>query len=573
MKFLKYFLRVLLPLVVLVISFFIARNIISGKKKVKLHAAPPTISVVEAEPLKKTDFRVVLTSHGTVRARTESAVVPEVSGKVVEISANLREGSFFKEGELLISLDPRNYAIEVALKEAGLAKASQLLIEEEARAALALRNWKRLRADQAPSPLAVRRPQLMSARAELKAARAKLDRAELDLDRTRIVAPYSGRVLEKNLDLGEYVSAGSAVARIYAVDFAEIRLPLSPRELAFVNIKDLYRGQDINGKAHFPYVDIIASHRGEDYKWQARIVRSEGAIDAKSRQLFVVAEVADPYGIKGASTTSARPAPPLKVGAFIEARIQGRLLKDVFVVPRRALRVGKELFIIKDGLLERRKVNVVWKDGENVIIDDGVKEGEFVVTTPAVYMKAGKFKIAPTVPAGQQSPLTSQKSKQGEATQDKVSPVKQLVPAGQQSSLTSQKSKQGEATHGKKVSATRSIPTDPAGQQSSLTSKKPTQTSTTLGITLPANSKANSRANSLSKDWDLSELDKRPPTAVPAGQQSSLIGQKSKQGNTTLGITMPRAAPTLTKEAAEPNEWNIPAFESEKKKIKKEVVR
>jgi len=564
MKFFKYFLRVLLPLVVLVICFFIARNIISGKKKVKLQAAPPTISVVEAEALKKTDFRVVLTSHGTVRARTESAVVPEVSGKVVEISANLRDGGFFEEGELLIRLDPRNYAIEVALKEAELAKASQLLIEEEARAALAMRNWKRLRADKAPSPLAVRRPQLMSARAELKAAQAKLDRAELDHERTRIVAPYSGRVLEKNLDLGEYVTAGSSVARIYAVDFAEIRLPLSSRELAFVDIKDLYRAQSGEGNAHFPLADIIASHRGKDYKWKARIVRSEGAIEEKSRQLFVVAEVADPYGKKSASTTSGLPAPPLKVGAFVQARIQGHLLKNVFVVPRRALRVGTELFIIKDGLLERRKINIVWKDGENVIIDDGVKEGEMVVTTPAVYMKAGTFKI---VPAGRQSPSTSKKPKQGKVANDKKILTTKPASAPPVPPAVEHSLREGKV---------------PSGQQGSLTDKKPKQIPTTLDITLPTNQKDNFSP----KDWDLSELDKRPPSAVehslregkvpspPAVEQTPLTSKKPKQGKTTLGIILPIAAPsTLTKEAAEPNGWNIPAFDSEKKEDKKEVVR
>jgi len=533
MKFFKYFLRVLLPLVVLVICFFIARNIISGKKKVKLQAAPPTISVVEAEALKKTDFRVVLTSHGTVRARTESAVVPEVSGKVVEISANLRDGGFFEEGELLIRLDPRNYAIEVALKEAELAKASQLLIEEEARAALAMRNWKRLRADKAPSPLAVRRPQLMSARAELKAAQAKLDRAELDHERTRIVAPYSGRVLEKNLDLGEYVTAGSSVARIYAVDFAEIRLPLSSRELAFVDIKDLYRAQSGEGNAHFPLADIIASHRGKDYKWKARIVRSEGAIEEKSRQLFVVAEVADPYGKKSAST----------------ARIQGHLLKNVFVVPRRALRVGTELFIIKDGLLERRKINIVWKDGENVIIDDGVKEGEMVVTTPAVYMKAGTFKI---VPAGRQSPSTSKKPKQGKVANDKKILTTKPASAPPVPPAVEHSLREGKV---------------PSGQQGSLTDKKPKQIPTTLDITLPTNQKDNFSAVEHS-------LREGKVPSPPAVEQTPLTSKKPKQGKTTLGIILPIAAPsTLTKEAAEPNGWNIPAFDSEKKEDKKEVVR
>ncbi|VAV85017.1 Probable Co/Zn/Cd efflux system membrane fusion protein [hydrothermal vent metagenome] len=567
MKFFKYFLRVLLPVVVLVVCFFIARQIISGKKKIKLHAAPPVVSVVEAEAAVKTDFRVVIKSHGTVRARTESAVVPEVSGRVVEIYPNFRAGGFLEEGELILSLDPRNYEIEVALKEAELAKASQLLAEEEARAAIALRNWERLRGEQAPTPLAVRRPQLMSARAELKAARAKLNRAELDLERTSILAPFSGRVLEKTVDLGEYVTAGNAVARIYAVDFAEIRLPLSARELEFVDTREFYRAQRGQkaggGQQQGPLADIVASHRGREYKWSARIVRSEGAIDEKSRQLFVVAEVADPYGReKTAARSGGFLAPPLKVGEFVEARIQGRILKDVFVIPRRALRIGTELFIIKDGLLERREVNVVWKDADNIVVDSGLKEGEFVVTTPSVYMKAGKFKIVTTPPAGRQSSIKSKKLTQSKITADKTLPV------------------------------VKSLPAPLAAEQSLIGSKKPTQSKETQGKTLSIKKTSNSGG------WDLSELDNKPAPAPPAVGQSPLGSKKPTQSRETLGITLPVVKPRpgkttlgitlpITKETtsvprsvetsrkkagSEASGWIIPAFD-EKKLSDKEVVR
>jgi len=413
MKSLKYALRILLPIIVLALCFFIAKKIIDGKKKVKLHAAPPVISVVEAEAAIKGNYRVVLESQGTVRARTESAIVPEVSGKVVEVSRNFREGGYFKEGELLLRLDQRNYETDVALQVAELAKARQALAEEEARALQAMRNWKRLRAAEEPSPLAVREPQLLSAMAEARAAEARLHRAELDLERTRIRAPYAGRVLEKSVDIGEYVAGGSTVARVYAVDYAEIRLPLSEKELEFVDIPEFYRGQAQSEMPPGPEVDIIAEHGSKRFTWKAVIVRSEGAIDEKSRQLFVVADVADPYGKKGSGAAT---TPALKVGEFVEARIKGHLLTDVYVVPRLALREGHELFIAKDSKLVRRKVNVVWKDRDNIVIDSGLEEGELVVTTPAIYMKGGKFKIetplrkgkGPAVPAVPMKPAIEQ---------------------------------------------------------------------------------------------------------------------------------------------------------------------
>jgi len=567
MKFFKYSLRVLLPLAVLVISFFIARQIISGKKKVKLHAAPPVVSVVEAEPAVKSEFRVVVKSYGTVRARTESAVVPEVSGTVVEISPNFRAGGFLDKGELILGLDPRNYEIEVALKEAELAKASQLLLEEEARAAIALRNWERLRGERTPTPLAAREPQLMSARAEFRAARAKLDRAELDLERTRILAPYSGRVLEKSVDLGEYVIAGNAAARIYAVDFVEIRLPLSARELEFVDIQGLGRWEAAQktGEAlrRGPAAEIIAVHRGKEYKWSARIVRSEGTIDEKSRQLFVVAEVSDPYGKKSSAARSGYfSAPPLKVGEFVEARIQGRLLRGVYVIPRRALREGAEVFIIKDGLLERRAVNVVWKDADNIVIDSGLKEGELVVTTPAVYMKAGKFKVVPApsaVPAGRHSPATGDKPKQGKVITDKVAPAGKLkLPAKGQSPTTGDKPKQSKVITDK-VAPAGKLKLSAKGQ-SPTTGNKPKQSKWALDKVIP--------------------ITKPTSPKLPAKSQSPATGDKPKQGKTTLGITLPLEKPPSfqsgkalkVKGSSEASGWFIPAFD-EKDQEDKEVVR
>ncbi len=390
MKLDNKYLKVLLPIIVLVVSLVAAKIIISTKSGTKRHAPLPVTTSVEAVRLKVQDYRVVLETQGTVRARTESELIPEVSGLVVKVSEDFREGGFFEKGDFLLQIDTRNYEAGVAAARHELKRAEQELIEETARSEQARRNWDRLAADRGEEPgeLTLRKPQLATARAALDAAETSLVRAELDLARTTIKAPYAGRVLTKAADVGQYVSpgGGGVIAQIYAVDYAEVRLPLSGRQLEFLDLTGLgqtFRGSKAKQNSRQPRVTLSQRAGNRTHKWQGRVVRAAGAIDLRSRQLFVVARVKDPYGKKASG------APPLKVGSFVTARIDGRLLKDVVVVPRRALREGSEVLTVEDNKLLRKKVKVVWKDKSSVVVKDGLAKGELVVVSPVAFSVSG----------------------------------------------------------------------------------------------------------------------------------------------------------------------------------------
>ena len=376
-------LKILLPVMVLAVSVVAAKKIVDSKKEPERRVSPSVITTVEAVRLKKQDYQIMIMTRGTVKARTESTLTPEVSGRVVEISPNFREGAFFEKGDILLQIDPRDYEAEVIIAKSTLAEARQALAEEKARVEQALRNWGRLGKGGTPGDLVLRKPQLASAKANIAAAEARLERKKLDLERTRISAPYAGRVLEKNVDIGQFVMPGSILAAIYAVDYAEIRLPLSSSQLEFVDIPELYRGEIIQKKNSGPKVTLSARIGSREYKWQGVIVRAEGSIDSRSRQSFVVAQVDDPYG------KMEQGKPPLKVGQFVEAEIWGHVLKDVIVISRLALREGEEVLIASDNKLNRRKVNVIWKDIENAIVKEGLKSGELLIVTPVAYAVNG----------------------------------------------------------------------------------------------------------------------------------------------------------------------------------------
>ena len=382
MKILRFF----LPVIILAACGSITFWMIVLEEEPERREPPAISSRVEAVRLQKRDFTIMLESQGTVRARTESTLIPEVSGSIVEISPAFRSGEFFEKDDILLKIDSRDYGTALAVAEAAKAQARLRLAEEEARVEQAIKDWEKLGSGEEPGPLVLRKPQLMEAQQSAKSAEARVEEAERDLERTKIRAPYAGRILEKQVDVGQYVTPGTVLARIYAVDYAEIRLPLSNRQLSFINLPELYRGElAAKGEERArPEVILKALFGDQEYTWNGNIVRTAGAIDTSSRQHYVVAQVKNPYG------RSQNNHPPLKVGMFVKAEIEGKTLKDVFVMPRSTLREGRYLLLIdEENRLSKRTVDILWSDRQNIVVAESLKNGDLLCLTPLPFAADG----------------------------------------------------------------------------------------------------------------------------------------------------------------------------------------
>ena len=381
------FLRMLPPLVVLAVSAGICYWIFWSEpppRKFPQQETLPEVSVYSLEPV---DYQVWLQSQGTVQARTESSLISEVRGKVVNVAPAFRTGEFFEKGETLLEIDKRDYETAVITAEATLARARLALAEEEANAAQARADWGRLNPGIEPPELVSREPQLAQARADVASAEARVENARLNLERTTITAPYAGRILEKRVDIGQFVNSGSALAEIYAVDYAEIRLPLSEREIGFIDVPELYR-DDSSLARSMPKVALTTTIGNETLEWSGRIVRAEGAFDVQSRQLFFVAQVDDPYRKQGDGR------PPLKVGSFVQAKIEGKVLENVIVIPRDLYRKNEYVVVIEeDGTLRRKSIEIEWSDEENLVVSSGLNPGDRVCLTHLSFPSEG-MKVA-----------------------------------------------------------------------------------------------------------------------------------------------------------------------------------
>lgn len=329
-----------------------------------LRPEPPKKERLELDPLVEVIVLEYMTanfevsSQGTVRPKTETILSAEVSGTITEISPKFVAGGVFQANEVLMRVDPTNY--EVALKQAE-ALVTQRQIEFDG--AQKLRN-QGYRAE----------AELASAAAALATARAERVRANRNLERTYVRVPYEGIVRAKESDLGEFVNAGTRLGVVFATDFAEIRLPLTDLDLAYV---DLPTAADITASGHAdgPAVRLSATRKGRTVEWPAKIVRTEGVVDEKSRVTYAVARVEDPYQLHGEGE-------PMPMGTFVSAAIQGTVAENMIRVPRAVVRGTNELLLVDaEDKLVIRNVEISRADADFVYFSTGAMPGERVVTT------------------------------------------------------------------------------------------------------------------------------------------------------------------------------------------------
>jgi membrane fusion protein, multidrug efflux system len=373
--------KIIIPAAIIIASILIVMFIKENPPKANRYGVPPKAAIkVAAIELKPQNYQVMVDSFGTVKPRTQSLLVAQASGLIIEVSENFREGGFFKKGALLLQLDDRDHQAEVKSAQANLLTAEQGLLEEQARGQQAITDWKRLGNDKPASSLVLREPQLAAAKAQVLSAQAALEKAQLNLERTKIVAPFAGRVLRRNVDLGQVVTNNTQLATLYAIDSVEIRLPIKNKDLPFINLPEQYRDGAKNQAGSV--VKFSSSLVGEQV-WQGQLARTEGAIDEGAQQLYVVAKINDPY------KATPNNQYPIKIGQYIKAQITGKVVPDALIIPNSSIYQGTYVYIVVDGLLQRKNITLAWQNASQAMVKTGLTAGDKLVLTPLGQVSSG----------------------------------------------------------------------------------------------------------------------------------------------------------------------------------------
>lgn len=354
----------LLPATVLVVAYGVATVIRNAGPEIEVVTPEPqplVVRTIEAQPER---VRLTIDSQGEVHAEYMIDFASEVQGSITSVAPAFVNGGYFETGDVLVEIDATDYELARIRAEARVAEQIEALEIEKSEALLA-----------AEGLFPLREAQVASAEARVRSARADLAQAEADLKRTKITAPFDGRVLFTQVDLGQNISKGQMLGRLYSTDIAEIRLPLSDQQLRYL---DLPFGARPTDEALDTPVTLRATVGGRPTEWHGQLHRMEGAVDPDNRVWYAVARVADPYGLHHPEQTT-----PLAVGLFVAAEIEGRSVDNVYRLPRSALRNDNNVLIADaDNRLRRRAVNVLRTDFESVLVSDGLKAGDRVCVSP-----------------------------------------------------------------------------------------------------------------------------------------------------------------------------------------------
>ncbi|WP_158966896.1 efflux RND transporter periplasmic adaptor subunit [Paraglaciecola sp. L3A3] len=325
-------------------------------------------------------------SQGQMLPKQDLEIRSEVTGKIDKLSDNLVNGGKVKQGELLIQIDQSDYLLEVIQRQSRVAQAEQQLTKVQAESESAQRELADL-GRKNPSDLALGIPQLKQAEASLDAAKADLAVAELALKRTQIFAPFDARIEKETLTIGQYLNRGGLVAQLHGNDVMEVRLPMTAEQFSQIGLPLDYYTQYADSEFA---VELSAQVGQNEYRWNAKIIRVEAAIDSQTRSLYAVAEVHNPSDNQQ----------PLLKGLFVNAQITGQLADEITELPKSALRSNEQLWVVdEDNRLQVKIAEIVQRNPDSIVVKN-LPDHSLVITSALAIPTPG-MPLQPLLPNGQ----------------------------------------------------------------------------------------------------------------------------------------------------------------------------
>ncbi|MBL4606522.1 MAG: efflux RND transporter periplasmic adaptor subunit [Pseudomonadales bacterium] len=366
----KKIILTLSPFMIIAIAIISAFGMVKSKPELKSPPVNIPAPLVEIQQVKFESSRVSVNSQGTVDPKQKTQLISEVSGRVIWVSEKFKNGNFISKNEELLHIDVLDYELALALANANLRDAELKLMEEEVRAKQAESDWKLAQklnpqANRKATALTLRKPHLASALASLEAKKAHVKIAQRNLLRTRITAPFNAIVDGKSVDIGQYLTLGAPIAQLLSSDEAEVRLPLSQKDI------EKLEEQGVNAPAEITLLDS-----GSTLKWSAIISRIEKKLDPSTREQYVIASIQDPYNLNKKHFTA------LSLGTFVNVSILGKSYKQVVKVPRYALHNNGQLFTVNESdTLVLNDIDFIPLDDKYLLVKNGLDEGDKLVLT------------------------------------------------------------------------------------------------------------------------------------------------------------------------------------------------
>lgn len=375
-----------LPLLILAGGLIAAFGLVASRPQPDRTPTPRVAPSVRVETLIPRSEPIFVEGTGTVRPTSEIQLSAEVSGRVISLSPRMVRGGSFQAGDTLLIIDGQSYTNAVAIAraeveqrevEVEIAEQEQVIAREEYRL-LQQRTGRAVVADTSRSAqLALQQPQVEAAQASLHRAEAQLADALLDRDRTVVTAPFSGRVRTESVDVGQFITSGQSFADIYATDAVEVDVSISTRQALL--IEDLWAGAT---DARIP-ATVRVDFGDRSFTWEGYVENASGALDPTTRTVEIVVRVPDPFDVED-------DRPPLLVGSYARATIEGRRPGTYYAVPRPALRSGPSVWIVDaDNRIRSIQADVIQEVEDTVFLRADVEPNTRIVVSDLTVVTDG----------------------------------------------------------------------------------------------------------------------------------------------------------------------------------------
>jgi RND family efflux transporter MFP subunit len=353
------------------VALLVASILVKTKPEAEKKRPPKRAELVNIQPLKPNDETVVLRLTGTVMPAKQVRLRARVSGEVVEMSESFIDGGLLSADEAILKIDPVDYELALAQSRSALEKARFDYKIELGRQDVAQREWDLLNPGNDVSDLekelALRSPHLKASKAALEAAEANLMKAGLNVERTQVRIPFDAIVLSRNANLGSQAAQQDVLAELAGTDAYWVTASVPVDRIEWITIPGS-TARISSGDRNSRNGNVRAG----------KVIKLLGNLEEKGRMARLLIEVQDPLALKPGNTGKK----PLLIGEYVRADIDGRVLEQVFSIPRNALRENAQVWLASaDNKLDFRTVEVLWRDADRVLIKDGLAEGDKLIVS------------------------------------------------------------------------------------------------------------------------------------------------------------------------------------------------
>lgn len=377
-RFLKWF----LPGVIVIIGAVLTYALYASREEPEQQQPEEPTTLVETREVVRKKHRLDVQSSGVVKPARTAAITPQISGKIVSIHPDLVTGGIIEKGETLVRLEKDDYRIAVEQAAQALEQAEAKLAIERGRHEVAKDEWQAFEKGKAEKPgksaaLALRKPQLKSAKSRVKTARSNLQKARLNLSRTKVKAPFDAIVQQEQAEIGQVAAPQSPIATLVGTNAFWVQASIPSKFIDDISIPQMADTKGSEATIEYDLGQRTIQRTG-------RVKRLDGQLDPKGRMAKVLIRLEDPLGLdKKSEQTDRTDRLPMLLNSYVDVEISGRRTKKLIEVPRKAVHNGDQVYVFSSNkTLQTKTIDIAWRRPETVLVKSGLEDGDRIVTSP-----------------------------------------------------------------------------------------------------------------------------------------------------------------------------------------------